>query len=252
VSAAPPSLIDLHCHILPALDDGALDLGDSVGMARQAEDDGIDTICATPHIRADHRVVAGELAGRVDAVNRELERRRLAVRVTGGGEVSESSLDSLDDAELAAVSLGGGGRWVLVEPAPGPLGHSFSAAVDGLLKRGYRAVVAHPERHFGGDTEELLAGLVEQGALVQITAAFLEQEQGAASALGLASRGLVHLLGSDAHSSHGGRPVRLSRAFAALWEVEALRDRVDWMRREAPEAILRGEDVEPPYAPAPG
>jgi protein-tyrosine phosphatase len=246
------ALIDLHCHILPGLDDGALDLEDSVGMALQADRDGIATICATPHIRHDHEVLVHELADRVEAVNRELERRGLVARVTVGGELAETSLDAVDEAELAGLSLGGGGRWVLLEPAPGPLGDSLSAAVDGLLERGYRAVVAHPERHLGEGAEERLAALVERGALIQITAALLEHEQGAPTAIRLAERGLVHLLGSDAHSSHAGRPVRLSRAVTALHEAEALRGHIDWMVREAPRAILHGEDVEPPYPPVRG
>ena len=47
-------MVDLHCHILDAIDDGARDADDSVAMARQAEADGIEAVCATPHIRHDH------------------------------------------------------------------------------------------------------------------------------------------------------------------------------------------------------
>ena len=71
-------MIDLHCHILPGLDDGARDLEDSVGMARQAAADGIEVIAATPHIHPDHAVVIGELERRVQELNAELERRRSA------------------------------------------------------------------------------------------------------------------------------------------------------------------------------
>jgi protein-tyrosine phosphatase len=56
--------VDLHCHLLPGIDDGARDLPDAVEMARQAEADGIAAICATPHIRADHAVHIEELPGR--------------------------------------------------------------------------------------------------------------------------------------------------------------------------------------------
>ena len=70
--------------------------------------------------------------------------------------------------------------------------------------------------------------------------------------LELAQEGLVHLLGSDAHSSRAGRPVRLSGALAALATVPALDGHLDWIAREAPVAILRGEDVEPPFGISPG
>ncbi len=65
-------MIDLHCHILPALDDGALDLEDSVEMARQAEQDGIAVVCATPHIRGDHDVRIEEIAARARSLQQEL------------------------------------------------------------------------------------------------------------------------------------------------------------------------------------
>jgi protein-tyrosine phosphatase len=78
-------VIDLHCHILPALDDGALDLDDAVAIAWQAQSDGIRTVCATPHIRHDHDVVVGELADRVAELGAELWRRGIPVHVTIGG-----------------------------------------------------------------------------------------------------------------------------------------------------------------------
>ena len=58
--------------------------------------------------------------------------------------------------------------------------------------------------------------------------------------LALARRGLIHVLASDAHSSHGGRPLRISEGIAALEEVEMLRPHLDWIAEEAPAAILRG------------
>ncbi len=238
-------MIDLHCHILPTLDDGALDLDDSVGMARQADADGVSTVCATPHIRHDHQVPIGELPVRVRALNEELARRGIGVRVVPGGEVAETALAGLTDGALRAVSLGGGGRWILLEPASGPLSDSLAAAVGELARRGFRSVIAHPERHFDRDFESRLAQLVDRDALVQVTAEMFEQE--APAIVDLARRGLVHLLGSDAHSSRAGRPIRLSGALAALRDVERLAPHLDWMARAAPAAILRGDDVEPPF-----
>jgi len=241
-------LIDVHCHILPALDDGALDTGDAVAMARQAASDGILTVCATPHIRHDHDVVIGELAARVATLGGELTRRGIDVEIVTGGEVAEMALSGLSDDELTSISLGGGGRWILVEPAPGPLGRSLDAAVDDLRRRGFRSVIAHPERHAHGELDRHLAALVERGALVQVTAAMLEHEHAAPVIVRLAEQGLVHLLGSDSHSSHAGRPLKLSAGFAALREVAALRPYVDWMAVEAPRAVLAGADVDPQFA----
>jgi protein-tyrosine phosphatase len=205
-------MIDLHCHILPGVDDGALDLADSVAMARQAEEDGITLVSATPHIRHDHDVRIGELADRVRALNHALETAGVATRVTTGGEVAETIVERLTDAELHAVTLGGGGTWILLEPRPGPLSGSLTATIRALRDRGFRCLVAHPERHFAPDLAERLAAAVAEGALVQVTAA----QAGVPELLALARRGLVHVVASDAHSSHGGRPVRLSPALAEL------------------------------------
>jgi len=242
-------VIDLHCHILPALDDGALDLDDAVAMARQGEEDGVETVCATPHIRHDHDVVIGELARRVAELNAELRGRGVGIRVTTGAEVAETALPGLTDDELRLASLGGGGRWILLEPAPGPLGDSLDAAVEALQRRGFRSVIAHPERHPHAQLGAHLARLVRRGALVQATAAMLEHEQASPVIVELAQRGLVHLLASDAHSSRAGRPLRLSGGFAALRAAEQLAGRIDWMAREAPAAILAGQDVDPPFSP---
>jgi tyrosine-protein phosphatase YwqE len=170
--------------------------------------------------------------------------------VLTGGEVAETHLDGLDDDELRRVSLGGGGRWILLEPAPGPLGDSLDEAVARLASRGFASVVAHPERHLGADLFERLARVVERGALVQVTADTLVDPRSAGGMLELAARGLVHVLGSDSHSSRFGRPAVLSAAFARLGEVEPTGPHLDWIAEHAPRAIVRGEPVRPPYPPA--
>jgi protein-tyrosine phosphatase len=238
-------MIDLHCHILPGLDDGALDLQDSVEMARQAQDDGITVVCATPHIRHDHDVLIEEIASRVLVVRQELLDHGVGVQVVPGGELAEGEADRLTDAELRSVTLGGAGGWVLLEPAPGPLGDGLQALARRLAQRGLGSVIAHPERHAGVDFEERLGRLAGSGCLIQWTAEFVAQVAAGDQLLRLADAGLVHLLGSDAHSSHAGRPVRLAAGFTRLATV-CSPQHLRWMIEEAPRAILDGEPVTPP------
>jgi len=208
-------LIDLHCHVLPAIDDGARDMDDALAMARQAEADGIAVICATPHIRRDHDVRIHELDGRIAELQTAIDAAGIAVRIERGGEVAEPILESLTDDELRTVALGG--RWVLLEPAAGPIGEDLVTGVAHLHERCFGAVVAHPERHAASDLEDWLAQAVAAGALVQATAAALTGGgDGAAWLTRLAQDGLIHVLGSDAHSSHIGRRVELSAAYAQL------------------------------------
>lgn len=242
-------MIDLHCHILPGLDDGALDFADSLAMARTAAADGIETVAATPHIRHDHDVRIPELAGRVEKLNSALRRGGVAVEVVGGGEVAETAIDGLSAKELRAVSLGGGGS-ILLEPRPGPLTDSLVRAVEQLRRAGFGALIAHPERHPSEDLAERIGELIGAGALVQATAAHLAGGPAQPGMLALAGRGLIHVVASDAHSSHGGRPLRVSEGIAALEGIELLRPHLEWIRRDAPAAILRGERPEPPYPPS--
>lgn len=239
-------MIDLHCHILPQLDDGALSLDDSVAMARQAQTDGIEAVCATPHIRHDHDVHIPEIASRVAALQDRLHTDGVTVEILPGGELAQTTADSLTDEELHCVSLNQTGRWVLLEPAPGALSDELLHTVARLAERGARSIVAHPERHAGADLEQRLRTLVEHGCLIQWTAEFVRQGVAADLVLSYAKAGLVHLLSSDAHSSLAGRPVALTEAFARLQE-DLPQAWVAWMAEEAPKAIVAGEPVTPPW-----
>ena len=225
-------MIDLHCHVLPGLDDGARDMDDALAMARQAEADGIEVICATPHIRHDHDVRIHELDTRIAELQSAIDTAGIAVRIARGGEVAEPIVGSLSTGELATVAIGG--RWVLLEPAAGPLSQPLLDAVAALAAQGFGAIIAHPERHPGPDLEAVLGEAVESGAVVQATAAALaDGGDGAAWLTRLARDGLIHVIGSDAHTTHWGRPAVLSTAYAQL-------ENADRMRATA-ELVLAGE-----------
>jgi len=239
-------VIDVHCHILPGVDDGAFDLEDSAAMAAQAAEDGIDVVCATPHIRPDHLVRVADLPSRVTALQREVRRLGLNLRIAPGAEIAQETAAGLSDTELRHLSLGGGG-WVLIEPAPGPLDDELFLLVGELAARSVHAIVAHPERHAGLNFEDRLRELTARGALIQWTADFVARAAVGDLVLECASVGLVHLLGSDAHSSRAGRPVRLAAGVAKLREV-CSPAQVEWIAEEAPRAILDGaESLSPPW-----
>jgi tyrosine-protein phosphatase YwqE len=219
-------------------------------MARQAEADEIEVVCATPHIRPDHEVAPHELESRVEAVNSRLEQEGVATRVAVGGEVAEEEVERLDDETLRRVSLGGSGIWLLIEPKSGPLSDTLLRTVEHLTERGFQTVIAHPERHAAGDFFEQVAALVQRHALIQATAALVAGGPASPTLCELARRGLLHVLGSDAHSSHGGRPVQLSPGLAKLATIDSLKPHLDWIAHKAPRAILDGKPVEAPFAPA--
>ncbi|HWB69623.1 MAG TPA: CpsB/CapC family capsule biosynthesis tyrosine phosphatase, partial [Solirubrobacterales bacterium] len=189
-----------------------------------------------------------EIGGRVEELNARLREEGLPLAVLSGGEVAETAVEGLSEEELGRVALGGG-RWVLLEPMPGPLSDALLARVAHLAERGHRALIAHPERHLSSDMRERIAELIGAGALVQATADFFLRERTADGMRALAEAGLIHVLSSDAHSSHGGRPLHMAEAFRALSGIEAIAPHVAWMRDTAPRAIVEGDDVAVPFDP---
>ena len=169
------------------------------------------------------------------------------MRCCPGGEVAEPGATALSDEDLRRVSLGGGGRWILLEPGAGPL----SAVARRPRSTRWRHAASRawsptPSGISSPDLAERLRDATRRGALVQVTAALLEDGPAAETLLDLVARGLVHVVASDAHSSHGGRPVRLSGALARIRSAGVPAARVRWIVEEAPAAIVRGAPVAPP------
>ena len=81
---------------------------------------------------------------------------------------------------------------------------------------------------------------------MQGTGAYLTDEAARPGMLELARAGLLHVLGSDSHSSRAGRPVALAAAFEVLGTVFPEAAQIDWMARTAPRAIVNGEEIRPP------
>jgi protein-tyrosine phosphatase len=173
------------------------------------------------------------------------------IEVVSGGEVDLVWAQEASDEDLRLVSYGQRGTDLLVETPYGPLLSTFDDFVFGLQVRGYRILLAHPERNptFQEDPARL-AALVERGALLQVSAGAVAAARRKSSrsrrlATWLVERGLSHVIASDAHGfpSRGGP---LSSAVAAVEaEVGA---RAHWMVTAAPLAILAGEPLPPPPA----
>ncbi len=221
----------------------------SVEMAAQADRDGIHTICATPHIRHDHDVRIHELPDRIAVLNEAIAQAGGAAHIISGGEVAETIVEHLSDAELRVVSLGGGGRWILLEPKPGPLSDSLDHAVVTLRRRGFHSLIAHPERHLGVDMLERLARLVREGALIQATAATMCEPPASRGMAILARAGLIHVLSSDAHHPRVGREVAIAEGLQVLGRIDPPGQFLPWVRDVAPAAMIAGEEVASPYPP---
>jgi protein-tyrosine phosphatase len=239
-------VIDLHCHILPGLDDGPVNLDFSVSMARSAAAAGIQVMVATPHIRSDYEVDPGSLEERVAELNAAIEAEDIQLLVLAGGEVGLQKAADLEDDVLRQVCLGSS-DYLLVESPYRSSDIDIEGIVRDVQSRGFRPLLAHPERCpiFQHDPDRLQR-LVNSGVLCSITAASMAGGFGQTVrrfTLELLHDGLVHDVASDAHD-HLHRPPDLLAGFdSAEAEIPGIRDQAPWFTVTSPVAILAGRSL---------
>jgi protein-tyrosine phosphatase len=239
-------LIDLHLHPLPFLDDGASDWDAAVEMARIAVADGVVQWVATPHWTGrpgDTDRVRDTLAELGD----RLRTAGIPLRVHSGNEVVlvPSLAAKLEAGEALSLAES---QYVLLETAQLAREAYLFDAVFSLQSRGYRLILAHPERQpmWQRESHELRE-LVYRGCLLQVNAGSLLGEFGPGprrAAERLLRLGWVSFLASDGHSP-GARPPRLSQArerCAALIGADAAEALVN----ANPARVVCGEYVPPP------
>jgi protein-tyrosine phosphatase len=237
-------VIDLHSHILPGLDDGARDLDDALEIARAAVADGITAIAATPHVREDYPTTADAMENGVRQLRAALDREGIELELLTGGEVSLEQLDRLSHDELRRFGLGGNPKYLLIETPYWDWPLPFGEIVFRLGSFGMTPVIAHPERNRAIQADlARVAGLVDAGALIQVTAASLDGRLGSrtrAVARKLVDAELVHMVGSDAHTA-GIREVGLSEACKVIGDETLAR----WLTESVPGAVVRDETLPP-------
>jgi protein-tyrosine phosphatase len=240
-------VIDLHCHVLPGIDDGPRDMDGSIALARAAVAAGTRLMAATPHVALQYPVVPGELAERVAELREALRRANVPLEVAIGGELAPSGAGHISDDELRAIALGGS-SCVLLECPFTNAAPVMPALVTRLQRRGFRVLLAHPERspEFLRDRREL-SNLVEGGAYVQVTAASLRGDFGRTVrrySLDLLDAGLVHVVASDAHDASGRGPGVLAIVQEVVRRQGLSPAMTELLTETAPRALL--DDVAPP------
>lgn len=197
------SYVDLHCHLLPGLDDGAASLDDTLRHARRLHAEGVRDVACTPHIKRAHfpDLVLGELAERRAQAQRAVAGDGLGVRLHGGGELGHEDALALAPTQLELVAQGpAGARWLLLECPFEGIDDAFVTAAGRLASLGFGALLAHPER--AADGHERLWPVLEAGALLQVNVCSLLGNHGLdvqELATDFVRRGLAYCLASDGH-----------------------------------------------------
>jgi protein-tyrosine phosphatase len=244
-------MIDLHCHLLPRMDDGPSDLATALQMARIASADGIAIAACTPHVMPglydnDGPAIRAAVWRLSDALRQE----GLPLQLVPGADIhfTPDLLPRLRDGRIPTIH---GSRYMLVEPPRQLPPPRLETRLFSLMTAGYFPILTHPERLDWIESHyELLERLAKVGVWMQITAGSLCGRFGRRTlywAERLLDEGRVHCLATDAHDAVARPPVLAEareRAARRLGEAEA--DNLVLVR---PRAVL--DDREPKAVPSP-
>lgn len=235
-------MLDLHCHILPGIDDGAASLQEALAMARFCVVDGITHITATPHCHRHLRLLRADILPHVEYLNEVLHKAEIPLTVLPGSEiqVTDAAAYRRDFEAGIYCHLGDGNAFTLLEFNWKREMYPSDAAelIGWLIERGMQPIVAHPERHdYFRDDPDRLRALVDAGGWLQITVDSLLGNHGSAPQTAgeemLREYGEV-VLATDAHNMR--RCSGLAAGYA--WVRERLgSDRAEDLQTRAKEVL---------------
>lgn len=239
-------MIDLHCHLLPGIDDGPATLEEALNLARHAVAQGIRRAVVTPHIhpgRYDNDRATIRAAFEVFRTALAAHGIPLELGYSAEVHVDPVVLPLVEEDRLPFLGEVEGFRIVLLEFPHGHIPVGSEKLVDWFLQRGIRPLIAHPERNKAVMHDwRRIAPFVSMGCWLQLTAGAVTGDFGPAArevALTLLQEGWVRILASDAHNLEH-RPPEMERgreaAAVIVGEEESWR-----LVRDNPERIVSGD-----------
>ncbi|HVP42914.1 MAG TPA: CpsB/CapC family capsule biosynthesis tyrosine phosphatase [Terriglobales bacterium] len=241
-------MVDIHCHILPEVDDGAKDWDAAAEMCRVAAADGVTHIAATPHANDEYAYDRGLLRSKLTRLQGIAGEWPMLTLGCDFHFSYENVRAALADATRFTI---GNSQYLLVEFSDFALSPPMRDALVRLRNTGVVPIVTHPERNLLMQRDPgLILKLLELGCLVQVTASSLAGRWGESaqkSAVWLLEHEAVHVLASDAHDPVRRPPVLSAgrEAAAKICGQDVARALVD----DNPRAIINGEPV--PFRPQP-
>jgi len=238
--------IDIHCHILPGVDDGPQTLPDAIALCRVLAREGIETVVATPHMlgRYEGTNSAGAIRRAVAELQAALERFRIKLNILPGGEVRLDERIPRLVEEDQVLTVADNRKYLLLE-LPTGIEFEASAVLARVAVPGVRVVLAHAERYEFLHNTDAARKWTDAGAIIQVNTSSLAGgwSPGAQRAgWELIEAGIARVVGSDAHSV-GQRSPRWQQAIAMMIQrigEPATRK----LAIENPQRIIAGQDLE--------
>ncbi len=240
------AFVDIHCHLIPEIDDGSKSAAESLAMARMAAADGIRTIIATPHQLGNYASNSGAMIRqRAADLQAFLHSHQVDLQVLPGADVriEENMFAGLRQGTV--LSLGDQQKHVLLE-LPHEVYLPTLPIVDRLRNLGLTAILSHPERNQGILRQpHVVSELVQHGCLMQVTAASVLGTFGLPCqqfAEWMFSKDLVHFVATDAHGAKSRRPL-LRRCYERVKELSGASTAAAVCCHH-PQAVADGQEVE--------
>ena len=196
---------DLHCHILPGVDDGATDMEETIKMLYKAYEMGVRNIIATPHYACGDKNAAPE---QLEEIRRQVEKEALKIskhfNISLGNELlwSPDVIQAVKDKKALTMA---GSRYILVEFSPNDSYRTIYNGLRSFILEGYIPIAAHIERYEAlQNREDRVEELVDLGACIQVNIGSMVGglfDSHARYLKKLFNKGMIHFFGSDAHDS---------------------------------------------------
>ncbi|GIM32010.1 tyrosine-protein phosphatase [Paraclostridium bifermentans] len=204
-------MIDIHCHILPQVDDGSKSLEESIEMAKIAQNEGIKKIINTSHYHPDFKYKSGEeLKTILKSFNKKLKDENIDIEVLLGNELYFTD-DLLCDFEKLEFHSLNNSKYILVEFSPNNFPNNLADIVYELKLKRYIPILAHVERYPKvQENPNIICDCINEGALIQLNGASVIGKNGKEAEKTskiLLENNMVHFIATDAHSSTKRRPL---------------------------------------------
>ena len=236
---------DIHCHIIPNIDDGADSMMIALSMAKQAVKTGTNLVVGTPHqLGVNNRVTADAIRNGVALLQGKIDSENIELTVLPGADVRiDPELPALLE-QGKVLTLADRGKHVLLE-LPHDTYYPLDQLLKSLRKQGLIGILSHPERNRGIiKNPDVMWDVIEAGGLLQITAASLTGTFGSSCqeiAELAVDEGLTHFIASDAHDTKH-RPFGMREAYDTICDMAGAK-LANLVCCENPARVFEGDDV---------